>query len=186
METDRSARYNVVVTTEFWRRWLLCASLLIAAYAAALVVAGAVTSRLFDVLGFGMRSGAIPAGLPREYVLFVYGVLGSVLVGWMVLVAGIAAGPLRSEAPWAWRVVAGSVGTWFLLDTGFSLAVGSWQHALFNLGFVAALGVPLVGWRLARRTQARVTPLHACAAEHAPRSRVRFGVRSGPTTRRSG
>jgi hypothetical protein len=122
---------------------------LIGLYAASLVVAGSATSRLFDVLGFGMRSGAIPEGLPQEHVLFVYGVLGSVLVGWMVLVAAVAAGPLRTGEPWAWTVLVLSVATWFLFDTGFSLAVGSWQHALFNLGFLAALGAPLVGWRLA-------------------------------------
>ena len=143
------------MTTDYWRRWLLYAALLVAAYAASLVVAGDVASRLFDVLGFGMRSGAIPEGPPRDHVLFVYGVLGSVLVGWMVLVAAVAAGPLRTGEPWAWHGLALSVGTWFLLDTGFSLAVGSWQHALFNLGFLGALGLPLVGWRLANRTQQR-------------------------------
>jgi hypothetical protein len=139
--------------TTFWQRWLLTSAVLIAAYAACLVLWGAVAGRLFDLLGFGMRAAAVPDGLPREHVLFVYGVLGSVLVGWMVLVAGLAAGPLRTGEPWAWPVLAMSVATWFVLDTGFSLAVGSWQHAVFNLGFLAALGVPLVGWRLAGRSR---------------------------------
>ncbi len=155
------------MTTTFWRRWLLCAALLVGAYAVSLVAAGGVTSRLFDVLGFGMRSGAIPEGLPRDHVLFVYGVLGAVLVGWMVLVAALAAGPLRTGEPWAWSALAMSVGTWFLLDTGFSLAVGSWQHALFNLGFLAALGVPLVGWRLADRSRSGAGAAHAPAATRA-------------------
>ncbi len=140
------------MTTEFWRRWLLCGSLLTAAYAALLVVAGAVASRLFDALGFGMRTGAIPEGLPERYVSFVYAVLGSVLVGWMLLVAAVAAGPLRTGERWAWPALAVSVATWFVLDTGYSTAIASWQHALFNLGFLMALGVPLVGWRLASRT----------------------------------
>ena len=137
--------------------------MLIGLYAASLVVAGPVTSRLFDVLGFGMRSGAIPEGLPQHHVLFVYGVLGSVLVGWMVLVAAVAAVPLRAGEPWAWRAVTLSVAIWFLLDTGFSLAMGSWQHAVFNLGFVAALGVPLVGWRLADRASQRAGAAPASA-----------------------
>ena len=137
------------MTTGFWRRWLVCSCLLVATYALSLVLAGPLASRLFDVLGFGMRSGAIPDGLPRDHVLLIYGVLGSVLVGWMLLVAAVAAGPLRSGEPWAWPALAVSVGVWFLLDTGFSLAMGSWQHAAFNLGFLAALGVPLVGWRRA-------------------------------------
>lgn len=136
------------MTTERWPRILVGTSLLVAAYAASLVAAGPVASRLFDALGFGMRSGSVPDGAPRDHVLFVYGVLGSVLVGWMVLVAAVAAGPLRGQRAgreWALRALALSVGTWFVLDTGFSLAVGSWQHAAFNLGFLAVLGIPLAG-----------------------------------------
>jgi hypothetical protein len=154
-----------------WRRGVECAAVLVGLYASSLVVAGPVTSRLFDVLGFGMSSGAIPDGLPREHVLFVYGVLGSVLVGWMVLIAAVAAGALRSGGSWAWTALALSVATWFLLDTGFSLGVGSWQHALFNLGFLAALGVPLVGWRLADGASHRVDALPASAHSSASRRR---------------
>jgi hypothetical protein len=135
------------MTTDFWRRWLLLASGLIGAYATSLVLAGALTGRLFDVLGFGMRSGAVPHGDARSYVLFLYGVLGAVLAGWMVTVAGIAAGPLRTGERWAWPVLVTSLGVWFVLDTGLSLAVGSWQHAVFNLLFLTALGLPLAGWR---------------------------------------
>jgi len=138
------------MTTERWPRVLVGTSLFVAGYAASLVVAGPVTSRLFDLFGFGMRSGGIPDGAPRDHVLFVYGVLGSVLVGWMVLVAAVAAGPLRARQPWALPALAASVGTWFVLDSGFSLAVGSWQHAVFNLGFLAALGIPLAGLHRSR------------------------------------
>ena len=125
-------------------------SLLVAGYAVSLVLAGPLASGLFDAFGFGMRSGGVPDGAPRDHVVFVYGVLGSVLVGWMVLVAAVAAGPLRTRQPWALPALAASVGSWFLLDTGFSLAVGSWQHAAFNLGFLAALGIPLAGLHRSR------------------------------------
>lgn len=139
------------MTTVVWSRVLVCTSLLVAVYAVGLVLIGPLASRLFDLLGFGMRGAGVPAGAPADHVLLVYGVLGSVLVGWMILVAGIALGPLRAGEAWAWPALAASVGVWFVLDTGFSLAVGSWQHALFNIGFVAVLGGPLVGWRVARR-----------------------------------
>ncbi len=139
------------MTTEFYRRWLLLASGLIAAYAASLVLAGSITGRLFDVLGFGIQAGAVPDGQPRSYVLFIYGVLGAVLAGWMVTIAGIAAGPLRSGERWARTVLAASLGTWFVLDTGLSLAVGFWQHAVFNLFFLGCLGLPLAGcWSTAK------------------------------------
>lgn len=139
------------MTTLTWSRVLVLTGSLVAAYALALVVAGHIAGRLFDLLGFGMEAAGVPDGPARDHVLLIYGVLGSVLVGWMVLVVGIAAGPLRQGAPWAWPVLVASVGTWVVLDTSFSLAVGSWQHALFNVVFVLALGVPLAGWRTARR-----------------------------------
>ena len=132
---------------------------MIAAYATGLVLAGTVTGRLFDVLGFGMRSGAIPDGQPRSYVLFLYGVLGAVLTGWMITIAGIAAGPLRSGEQWAWPVLATSLGTWFVLDTGLSLAAGFWQHAVFNLFFLAGLGLPLTCWRSAASRPEPFSPM---------------------------
>lgn len=128
---------------------LLIVAVLVGLYGTALVIAGPITSGLFDVLGFGIDSGRIPDGAPRDYVLLIYGVLGSVLVGWMVLVAGMAAGPLHRGEHWAWWLLVASTSVWFVLDTTFSLAVGSWQHALFNVAFLVVLGIPLAGWRLA-------------------------------------
>jgi hypothetical protein len=159
------------MTTNFWRRWLLLSSVLIAAYAASLVLVGTITGQLFDVLGFGMQSGTIPDGQPRSYVLFIYGVLGAVLAGWMITIAGIAAGPLRSGERWASPVLAASLSTWFVLDTGLSLAVGCWQHAVFNLFFLTCLGLPLVGWRSASKKTAECPPARTSAT---------FGERSQP------
>ncbi len=138
------------MTTEFWRRWLLLAAGLVSVYAVGLVVAGSTASRLFDLLGFGPRA-VVPEGEARSYVLFTYAVLGAVLTGWMLLIMGIAAGPLRDHQPWAWPTLVVSLGTWFVLDTGISLVLGFLPHAVFNLGFAAALCLPLAGWRHASR-----------------------------------
>lgn len=145
------------MTTNFWRRTLMLASGSVAVYGTGLVVIGGPAGRLFDLLGFGMRH-AVPAGEPRSYVLFVYAVLGAVLTGWMVLVAGIAAGPMREGQPWAWPTLVASLGTWFTLDTGVSLVLGFWQHAVFNLVFAAALGVPLAGMRRAHNAPDNTQP----------------------------
>lgn len=139
------------MTTIFWRRSLVLTSLLIAVYAVALVVTGPTAARLFDALGFGMSSGRIPDGAPHAYVLFIYGVLGSVLAAWMLTVAGIAACLLPRVGSEAWLVLVLPVLSWFVMDTGFSLVVGSWPHAAFNVIFLAALGIPLLGWRRAHR-----------------------------------
>ncbi len=130
------------MTDTFRRRWLVVASLLVATYATMLVIAGPVAARLFDVLGFGPLAAGVPEGGPHDYVMFVYGVLGAVLVGWMVTIAGVTV--LAARAGEARAVVAASLGVWFLLDTGLSLALGAWRHAVFNVAFLALLGVPLL------------------------------------------
>lgn len=130
---------------------MVAAALAVAAYGASMVLVPRVSGGLFAALGFGMREAGIVDGAARSYVLFIYGVLGSVLIGWMALVAAVAAGPLKDGNPWAWRALASSVGAWFLFDTTLSLVLGEWQHALVNLGFLAALGLPLLMWRLGAR-----------------------------------
>lgn len=145
------------MATQSWYRWLLVASLAVAGYSVSMVLVPTVTGGLFGALGFGMREAGIVDGPARSYVLFTYGVLGSVLIGWMALIAAVAAGPLKDGNPWAWQALTVSVGVWFVFDTGFSLVVGEWQHALFNLAFLAALGLPLLMWRRAARRIPAVT-----------------------------
>lgn len=129
--------------TTFWRRWSLLAIGGVSVYALGLVVAGPVATSLFEALGFGPDQSGVPSGGPEEYVAFVYTVVGSVIVGWMVLLAAVVAGPLADGEPWAWPAVVASIGVWFVLDTGASLALGFWTHAVFNVGFLVLIGVPL-------------------------------------------
>lgn len=124
------------MTTDRSRKVLLAVAAAVGVYGVGLVVAGPIAGRLFDALGFGMASAGVQDAGARDHVLFVYGVLGAVIAGWMVAVAGLV---LDRGLP----ALAASVGTWFVLDTGFSLAVGSWRHALFNVAFLVALGGPL-------------------------------------------
>lgn len=144
-----------------WDRWLLTVLALVTGYAALLVLRGAWPGALFDRLGFGMATAGITGGQARAFVLFSYGVLGAVIVGWMVLLAAVALGPLRRREPWAWWAVVASVSVWFGLDTGFSLAVGSPEHAAFNAIFLVAMGLPVAMLRPQRPVPAdssRATP----------------------------
>lgn len=137
---------------------MVAVALVVAAYGASMVLVPQVTGGLFAALGFGMREAGIVEEPARSYVFFLYGVLGSVLIGWMALVAAVAAGPLRDGSRWAGRALAFSLGSWFVVDTGLSLVLGEGQHALFNVGFLAALGLPMLMWhRDVRRVPGQAT-----------------------------
>ena len=73
-------------------------------------------------------------------------VLGAVLAGWATLMFILVRGPLASGISWALPALAVPLAVWFILDTGMSLVLGYPTHALFNVPFALALGVPL--WRL--------------------------------------
>jgi hypothetical protein len=116
----------------------------VAIYAGGLVLVGQlVGGDLFGALGFGPDSAGIVGGDPLDYTTFIFGVLGAVIIGWMVLTFIVARGPLRRREPWSWMAVAVSIGVWFVVDTGFSLAVRQVEHALFNVAFLVAIAIPL-------------------------------------------
>jgi hypothetical protein len=117
-------------------------------YAGGLVTVGRfMGDEVFGALGFGPDSGEITGGEALDYTIFIFGVLGAVIVGWMVLTFMVARGPLRRREPWAWTAVAASIGVWFVVDTGFSLAVGQVEHAIFNVGLLAPIAVALAALR---------------------------------------
>jgi hypothetical protein len=59
----------------------------------------------------------------------------------------IVRGPLREGAEWAPRFLLLAFAWWFVLDTGMSLVLGFPTHALFNVPFALALGLPLIALR---------------------------------------
>lgn len=131
-----------------WDRILLGLIVLTAAYGLAMVAAGAlVGDQLFDRLGFGPADGGLRGESQRSYVRFIFGVLGSVIVGWMTLLGFVTAGPFQRRELWSWFALLSSVVVWFLLDTGMSLALGWNTHALFNVPFALALATPILALR---------------------------------------
>jgi hypothetical protein len=104
------------------------------------------------VLMFG-DAGRIFTFAPEAlgYVTLLTGVLGAVMVGWALGLLAL----LRwcwADAPLAcWRVTAVSLGSWFVVDTLFSLAVGGWQNAVLNLSFAVLYGAGL-WWAYPRAT----------------------------------
>ena len=124
-------------------KWLEVVLVLVLGYALLLVVAGATAGSLFSWFGFGPDK-SIDTDAVRDYLLLPYMVLGAVMAGWAFLMIQIVRGPLKENSTWAWNILVRSLTLWFILDTGMSLVLGYPMHALFNVPFAIALGVPLV------------------------------------------
>ena len=124
-------------------KWLEIVLFLLLGYSLLLVVAGGTAGSLFSWFGFGPDE-SIDTGAVRDFLLLPYMVLGAVMAGWVFLMIQIVRGPLKEGSKWAWTVLVRSLSLWFVLDTGMSLVLGYPTHALFNLPFAFALGIPLV------------------------------------------
>ena len=123
-------------------KWLEVVLVLVLGYALLLVVAGATAGSLFSWLGFGPEE-SIDTDAVRDYLLLPFMVLGAVMAGWAFLMIQIVRGPLKEKSTWAWSFLVRSLSLWFVLDTGMSLVLGYPTHAIFNLPFAVALGIPL-------------------------------------------
>ena len=133
-----------------WITWLQVILAVLLVYALVLVFAGSVAGWMFTALGFGPPSPVDSDGV-GAYLKLPFMVLGAVLAGWSLMMIQIVRGPLRDGSNWALPVLIRSLVLWFVLDTGMSVVLGFPMHALFNVPFALALGIPL--WMLKSRSQ---------------------------------
>ena len=124
-------------------KWLEVVLTLVLIYSLLLVFAGTTAGSLFSWFGFGPDK-SIDTDPVRDYLLLPYMVLGAVMAGWVFLMIQIVRGPLKEGSAWAWTFLVRSLSLWFILDTAMSLVLGYPMHALFNIPFAVALGIPLV------------------------------------------
>ena len=124
-------------------KWLQLVLVVVFLYSLLLVFAGSIAGSLFSFFGFGPDI-SIDTNEVRDYLLLPYMVLGAVMSGWVFLMLQIVRGPLKDGLPWARKFLIQSLSLWFVLDTFMSLVLGYPTHALFNIPFAVALGIPLV------------------------------------------
>ena len=128
---------------EFTIKWLQLVLGAVFIYSLLLVFKGSVAGSLFSWFGFGPNE-AIDTSEVQVYLLLPYMVLGAVMAGWVFLMMLIVRGPLKDGSLWARKFLIQSLSLWFILDTSMSVVLGYPTHALFNVPFALALGIPLV------------------------------------------
>jgi hypothetical protein len=132
----------------FWTRVLLCAIAAVLLFGMMMMLLPTETQRLFNVVAIGTPS--YPASIPpvaQPYIVFVYRMLGAVMIGWMLALLAIVIGPFQRGEAWAWWAISLSLGGWFAIDTTASLLTCFPGNALLNLGFGLAFAVPLAASR---------------------------------------
>ena len=85
-----------------------------------------------------------PGEAARRYAYWAHGVLGGVLAGWGAMMTGVALGPFRRRERWAWWSLLTAFGSWFILDTGASLAYGAMFNVWLNVGALVLGLIPIV------------------------------------------
>lgn len=132
-----------------WRMWLQAAVAGVGVFGLACVALPGAIAAFFNLLVFG-RTWLPPefGAAAAPYLSFVYGVLGAVMLGWAVLMMMVVEGPFRRGERAGWTMIALPFGTWFVVDTTWSLATGYWQNAVLNACFALAFAIPLAAtWR---------------------------------------
>jgi uncharacterized membrane protein YhaH (DUF805 family) len=129
---------------QFWW-WCLVASCgIMITFGLGMVFAPALMHQFFDQVLFASSSAQTnfdPAA--NAYIFFSYGILGALLIAWMVPLLSILVGPFQHKQGWAWLAIASSVGIWFAIDSSISIGSGFWQNAVSNVGFLILFAIPL-------------------------------------------
>jgi hypothetical protein len=131
---------------KFWQNWLFYASIFIAVYGALFAI---LNQPFVDFVYFNKVDPVFWGNkiLSEEIILFqkwIYGVLGSVVLGWGIFFAFIAYYPFKNKEKWSWNCIAVGMLLWFLFDSTISIYFKVFINAGFNIVFFLLAGLPLL------------------------------------------
>lgn len=133
-------------TIRFWRQCLNVVTVGVMVYAAGLMLMPQTMHELLNRLFFGDSKQVWQIGEDNpEFIQLVYGVLGAVMIGWMVTLLALMRHNFQTDPRGTWQILVLSIGVWFVVDSGFSVVTGFVEHVVFNTGFLVLYAIPLVG-----------------------------------------
>jgi len=131
----------------FWQKWLLFVSLYLVLFGLVLAFFG--QSPLMDFI-FNNQidpvfwpEGAVPENA-ATFQAWIYGVLGTTVIGWGIFMAFLAQYPFKAREKWAWNCFAVGVAVWYIADTAISARYQVTFNVLFNTILFVLLGLPLL------------------------------------------
>ena len=134
--------------SNLWVDYMTVVAGLVIVFAAGMVLTPWVSDGLFGWMFLG-ETGDPPGASEEiaEYLQFTHGILGAVMIGWMIVVIWLVRGPVAAGDQAAWRALTASIVGWFLIDTTYSLISGFWENAVLNVVFMLAFLPGLAGTR---------------------------------------
>ncbi len=128
----------------FWWRLLVVITIGVALFGLGFIVLQDVMQGLFNWMFFSTsRLNESFSPEAAGYLKFTFGVLGAVMVGWMVVILRLLLGGFRRGEREAWDTIALSMVIWYGVDTAFSLAMGYPANAIFNTLVLIGFAIPL-------------------------------------------
>jgi ABC-type multidrug transport system fused ATPase/permease subunit len=127
------------MSNSFWSKVLLVVIVGTLLFSLSIVFLPQIIQPIFNLIIFNTTESPFDREATR-YIVFVFGVLGAVMVGWMVALLYLA----RRGGREAWQAITVSLVVWYLIDSGFSLYSGYGANAVLNTVIMVAFAVPLV------------------------------------------
>ncbi len=123
---------------------LLVVSASVILFGLVLVAVPTMARQGFSLLVYSSSSRLDAFGIEQvRYVSLAHAVIGGVMVGWGVALLLITCELLAKGSRLGWKLIAISLGSWFIPDTTYSLLSGYWQNAVLNIVLLALFAVPL-------------------------------------------
>ncbi len=130
----------------FWQRLLMIAALggvlfgLLLPFLSTIdVVAGSYNHHLSNAF----FHGADLSGEMKRYNLWVWAMLGAVIMAWGITLFLLARYPFARREPWSWVAIASSLGAALVMDVGVSIYFGFYAEGILALGWFLPVAVPL-------------------------------------------
>lgn len=128
----------------FWSNATTAAGFAVVLFSIAMLVPPRPSVAYFNFIIYGSTS--YPEGVAAEgdrYLTFIYGVLGSVMIGWLTLIILLARSLKRTASRSVASAMVLSTLLWFAADSTLSIVLGYWQNAASN-GLFLGLLLPLM------------------------------------------
>lgn len=128
----------------FWWRWLVAACLNLMVVGLAITFLHGPIQDVFNWWLFQDTAGEPENASAREYIVFLFTLIGAISFGWGVLLLYVVWFLLRRGERSAWWAIALSLVSWFVFDSFYSLWMGYEMNVISNVALAGMFGIPLV------------------------------------------